>query len=230
MKRNWLQNSPVVLRPSSSTRQIILWAKYLPRKSWNSSEICVSNGTSCVSWMRFTSGLSTNLTTTSEWVSLFNARNKKLISACTRIVNYIFESILASLPQMWDRTITICSAGKTFSVTGWKLGWAYGPAHLLRNLFVAHQNALYTCVTPTQVNSILWIEDQLKAGKKRVPVSLTLIGSRSSWTRNRTRKAEYRWKLFQITWEASRIKARLHGEIFGNEKKRLFWIVLFQFS
>ncbi|XP_046443032.1 kynurenine aminotransferase-like [Daphnia pulex] len=57
---------------------------------------------------------------------------------------------MASLPHMWDRTITICSAGKTFSVTGWKLGWAYGPSHLMRNLFVAHQNALYTCVTPTQ--------------------------------------------------------------------------------
>ena len=54
---------------------------------------------------------------------------------------------------MWDRTLTICSAGKTFSVTGWKLGWAYGPAPMMRNLFVAHQNALYTCVTPTQVNS-----------------------------------------------------------------------------
>lgn len=60
----------------------------------------------------------------------------------------------ASLPHMWDRTITICSAGKTFSVTGWKLGWAYGPSHLMRNLCVAHQNALYTCVTPTQVNLI----------------------------------------------------------------------------
>lgn len=54
---------------------------------------------------------------------------------------------------MWDRTLTIGSAGKTFSVTGWKLGWAYGPEHLMRNLFVAHQNALYTCVTPTQVLS-----------------------------------------------------------------------------
>jgi len=51
---------------------------------------------------------------------------------------------------MWDRTITVGSAGKTFSVTGWKLGWAYGPSHLMRNLFTAHQNSLYTCSTPTQ--------------------------------------------------------------------------------
>lgn len=38
---------------------------------------------------------------------------------------------IASLPGMWDRTITISSAGKTFSVTGWKVGWATGPAHLV---------------------------------------------------------------------------------------------------
>jgi kynurenine--oxoglutarate transaminase/cysteine-S-conjugate beta-lyase/glutamine--phenylpyruvate transaminase len=51
---------------------------------------------------------------------------------------------------MWERTITIGSAGKTFSVTGWKTGWAYGPANLIRNLQVAHQNCIYTCCTPVQ--------------------------------------------------------------------------------
>ncbi|CAB4054956.1 CCBL [Lepeophtheirus salmonis] len=40
---------------------------------------------------------------------------------------------MATLPGMWERTITIGSAGKTFSVTGWKLGWALGPEHLIRN-------------------------------------------------------------------------------------------------
>ena len=30
---------------------------------------------------------------------------------------------VATLPELYDRTITIGSAGKTFSVTGWKLGW-----------------------------------------------------------------------------------------------------------
>jgi aspartate/methionine/tyrosine aminotransferase len=59
---------------------------------------------------------------------------------------------------MWDRTVTICSAGKTFSVTGWKLGWAYGPAHLVRNLCVAHQYALHFVVTPIQVNSFIIVD------------------------------------------------------------------------
>ena len=35
---------------------------------------------------------------------------------------------VASLPGMWDRTLTISSAGKTFSTTGWKVGWVSGPA------------------------------------------------------------------------------------------------------
>lgn len=51
---------------------------------------------------------------------------------------------------MWDKTITIGSAGKTFSVTGWKIGWAYGPAPLMRNLQIVHQNCVYTISTPVQ--------------------------------------------------------------------------------
>lgn len=38
---------------------------------------------------------------------------------------------IAAMPGMWERTITISTAGKTFSVTGWKIGWASGPAHLV---------------------------------------------------------------------------------------------------
>mmetsp|Transcript_22067 Transcript_22067/g.31031 ORF Transcript_22067/g.31031 Transcript_22067/m.31031 type:complete len:401 (+) Transcript_22067:1-1203(+) len=37
----------------------------------------------------------------------------------------------AALPGMWDRTITISSAGKTFSATGWQVGWCIGPKKLI---------------------------------------------------------------------------------------------------
>lgn len=57
---------------------------------------------------------------------------------------------IATLPGMWERTITVGSAGKTFSVTGWKLGWAYGPEHLIKNCQVCHQNCVYVCPTPIQ--------------------------------------------------------------------------------
>ncbi|XP_034934560.1 kynurenine--oxoglutarate transaminase 3 [Chelonus insularis] len=68
----------------------------------------------------------------------------------------------ATLPGMWERTITIGSAGKTFSVTGWKLGWAYGPANLLWNIKVVHQNCVYTSSTPTQEAVAIGFEEELK--------------------------------------------------------------------
>ena len=52
---------------------------------------------------------------------------------------------------MWERTITIGSAGKTFSVTGWKTGWAYGPENLIHNMQVVHQYILNSINTPTQL-------------------------------------------------------------------------------
>ncbi|XP_069795223.1 kynurenine--oxoglutarate transaminase 3-like isoform X2 [Narcine bancroftii] len=57
---------------------------------------------------------------------------------------------IAMLPGMWERTITIGSAGKAFSVTGWKLGWCVGPAHLIKHLQTVQQNVVYTCPTPLQ--------------------------------------------------------------------------------
>ncbi|KAF1749081.1 hypothetical protein GCK72_025548 [Caenorhabditis remanei] len=57
----------------------------------------------------------------------------------------------ASLPGMYEHTISIGSAGKAFSVTGWKLGWAVGPKQLLEPLKAIHQNCVFTCSSPTQM-------------------------------------------------------------------------------
>lgn len=57
---------------------------------------------------------------------------------------------IATLPGMWERTVTLGSAGKTFSVTGWKIGWAIGPRPLLRAIFLAHQWMLFAVSTPMQ--------------------------------------------------------------------------------
>jgi len=69
---------------------------------------------------------------------------------------------IASLDGMWERTITIGSAGKTFSLTGWKMGWAYGPANLIKNLQVAQQNCVYTCNTPLQEALGAGLEGEVK--------------------------------------------------------------------
>nr|XP_054377134.1 kynurenine--oxoglutarate transaminase 1 isoform X3 [Pongo abelii] len=57
---------------------------------------------------------------------------------------------IASLPGMWERTLTIGSAGKTFSATGWKVGWVLGPDHIMKHLRTVHQNSIFHCPTQNQ--------------------------------------------------------------------------------
>jgi N-succinyldiaminopimelate aminotransferase len=57
---------------------------------------------------------------------------------------------LCTLPGMWERTVTLSSAGKTFSFTGWKVGWATGPADLVRTVTAAKQWLTFTNAAPLQ--------------------------------------------------------------------------------
>jgi N-succinyldiaminopimelate aminotransferase len=57
---------------------------------------------------------------------------------------------LCTLPGMWDRTVSISSAGKAFSFTGWKVGWATGPANLVRAVESAKQWLTFTSGAPLQ--------------------------------------------------------------------------------
>lgn len=57
---------------------------------------------------------------------------------------------MATLPGMFERTLTLSSAGKTFSFTGWKIGWASGPAELVGATLAAKQFLTYTSGAPFQ--------------------------------------------------------------------------------
>ena len=57
---------------------------------------------------------------------------------------------IATLPGMWERTVTLGSAGKTFSVTGWKIGWAIAPPRLAHAVLMAHQWIPFAVSTPLQ--------------------------------------------------------------------------------
>ncbi|XP_054469006.1 kynurenine--oxoglutarate transaminase 1-like [Anoplopoma fimbria] len=57
---------------------------------------------------------------------------------------------MASLPGMWERTITIGSAGKTFSATGWKVGWAISSGQIVKRLKAVHQMSIFVCATAAQ--------------------------------------------------------------------------------
>ncbi len=65
---------------------------------------------------------------------------------------------LAELPGMWDRTLTLNSVGKTFSVTGWKIGYAVGPAALNQALRAAHQWVTFATSTPFQEATAVALE------------------------------------------------------------------------
>ena len=56
----------------------------------------------------------------------------------------------ASIDGLWDKTITLSSAGKTFSCTGWKVGWAVGPARLIQAMTAVQQWVNFSAPTPNQ--------------------------------------------------------------------------------
>lgn len=93
---------------------------------------------------------------------------------------------LASLDGMAERTITISSAAKMFNCTGWKVGWACGPAELITGLRAAKQYLTFVGGAPFQpaVASALNTEDSwvralralLQARRDRLAKALTEIG------------------------------------------------------
>ncbi len=57
---------------------------------------------------------------------------------------------IASLDGMRERTVTLSSLGKTFSLTGWKIGWAVAPPELSAGVRSAHQFLTFAVSSPMQ--------------------------------------------------------------------------------
>ncbi|GAA4597408.1 N-succinyldiaminopimelate aminotransferase [Actinoplanes octamycinicus] len=93
---------------------------------------------------------------------------------------------LAGLPGMRERTLRISSAGKTFSCTGWKVGWATGPARLVSALLRVKQFLTFVNASPLQpaVAVALGLPDEyftgfaaaLRANRDRLVTGLTAAG------------------------------------------------------
>ena len=73
---------------------------------------------------------------------------------------------VATLPGAAERTLTISSAGKTFSFTGWKIGWLTGPEHLVAAVRTVKQFLTYSSGTPFQAAIAvgLGLPDEFYAG------------------------------------------------------------------
>ena len=73
---------------------------------------------------------------------------------------------MATRPGMGEHTVTISSAGKTFSVTGWKVGWLHGPAELVAAARTVKQYLTFVNAGPMQpaVAGVLGLDDDFFTG------------------------------------------------------------------
>jgi N-succinyldiaminopimelate aminotransferase len=102
----------------------------------------------------------------------------------------IFDGVqhlpLATFDGMADRTLTISSAGKSFSTTGWKIGWVCGPRPLVAAVRVAKQFLTYVGGAPFQPavahalrNEMDWVaglRDSLQSKRDRLCAGLSAAG------------------------------------------------------
>ncbi|MDX2146624.1 MAG: aminotransferase class I/II-fold pyridoxal phosphate-dependent enzyme [Planctomycetota bacterium] len=66
---------------------------------------------------------------------------------------------LATMPGMKERTITLGSLGKSYNLTGWKVGWAIAPENLTKGVRAAHQFLTFATATPMQHGAAAIIRD-----------------------------------------------------------------------
>ncbi len=92
---------------------------------------------------------------------------------------------IMSLPGMRERTVRIGSAGKTFSLTGWKVGYLTAPEHLLQPIAKAHQFLVFT-TAPNLQRAVAFglsqdsayfdgLRDGMQAKRDRLAVALERI-------------------------------------------------------
>ena len=99
---------------------------------------------------------------------VFSRRELELIASLCRehdalaITDEVYERLvftgehvrMCTLPGMWERTVTLSSLGKSFSLTGWKIGWAVTTPELTKGVRAAHQFLTFATATPLQYGAI----------------------------------------------------------------------------
>jgi len=93
---------------------------------------------------------------------------------------------IASLPGMAERTLTISSVGKTFSFTGWKIGWCTGPHELIAAVRTVKQYLTFAGGTPLQHAAavalslpdehLVALREQLRANRDRLAQAIEEAG------------------------------------------------------
>jgi len=57
---------------------------------------------------------------------------------------------IATLPGMWERTVTVGSAGKSFAATGWRVGWLIAPPSIIMPTLAASTRIIFCTNSPLQ--------------------------------------------------------------------------------
>ena len=82
------------------------------------------------------------------------------------ITDEIYEHILydkvnhtsmASLPGMWERTVTISGISKTYSATGWRVGYVIACSALMSAIRKCHDYMVVAAPTPFQMGAVIAI-------------------------------------------------------------------------
>ena len=66
---------------------------------------------------------------------------------------------MATHPELAQRSVIVSSFGKTFHVTGWRVGYCLAPAELMSEVVKVHQFLMYAADTPMQVALAAWLQD-----------------------------------------------------------------------
>lgn len=118
-------------------------------------------------------------------------RERDLVAITDEVYEYLtFDDTehipLATLDGMRERTVSVSSAGKSFSVTGWKTGWVTAPAPYIRAVQTVKQFLTYAVSAPYQLaaayalgNEIPWAEElrkSLQAKRDRLITGLEAAG------------------------------------------------------
>lgn len=118
-------------------------------------------------------------------------REHDLLAVTDEVYEYLtFDNAehipLSTLDGMHERTVTISSAGKTFSATGWKVGWLCAPAPLVAAVKAVKQFLTFTASAPFQLGAahalaheLSWVEQQrisLQGKRDRLSAGLRAAG------------------------------------------------------
>ncbi|MCE5235514.1 MAG: aminotransferase class I/II-fold pyridoxal phosphate-dependent enzyme [Clostridiaceae bacterium] len=71
---------------------------------------------------------------------------------------------IASLPGMWERTIVLNGFSKSFSMTGWRVGFAAGPQEIIAAMMKVHQLTMLSAPTPGQYAAVAALEQGFEDG------------------------------------------------------------------